>query len=1059
MPALWGSGGLRCCLCLRNQVFAADPCSSDFDLVQLSTAGSSSSSAASPASFGVSVHPACLRSSSGLGGGCCDHTTEQVLAEASRCADNKCSYCQRPGASVQCKHDGCGLTLHYPCLVLHGRLGRRKKADNYLCKDHAARWKAQNAAKKSVNVVANGGKKSRVLTGKRGRDSKKLKRQPRQPPAPSSPPLVCLASPASSQKGESFKCGAVRCRCPFGESFSDDDFWPVTKCIACSAKHAHRFCVRKSTVRGGVWTCGQCVLRGPKLCLLKKSKAKFMSAFDLKSPKNRMALSARKSKPKKKEAEGNNSPKVSPESQRNTSAIFSSMKMSFCRVIDTHLGNGAAEESHTTPKKRTDRSPLSLRQKESPGKLTLNKSAKAQSPMQPDNDKTATGGKENCQKRVEKTPSKVANGEVVKDAWILRQDLKDGPSSSDRNPPLPATSMTTIPSPPPKSVIRALSVSDPVESLPKGRRWTLGSPVKPLPKGWSYIIEDPRLNKSAEGGDASVVSQNSEAASSGCRSARASKMRAKEAFTTSPTTSSKSKSCTNTPKCSPTPTPVKADTSNTAAPPPPPGSASKKQSPKSGSGSSSPAKKFVDNSAIVDHGALVRKLDLAFNEQAEKKKKNKTQSAKKPPPPPPPPPVIARVPHGKKEKPRKVSAEFVPIEKRLLYHIRTTLPIDGGEPEAEEDYEWLVGMSDRMIDDFLDLNDGEKAFFKLWNAHLHRYPCYGDKMMIKILTLFVDECGERIARGRLYRNFLVHLASLHDFEVLDQDTVIHFSQVMRIKCRQVLFGTQIPEKGPDPACDVARSEINVFETRQEEGSSLSWDAETRKSETVGEKRESGMTTCPKSQRQRPPNLPFLNGNLSSSTSPCTRLSTRGRSRMTTTHAMSSTVSCPPSPCSSRQSSERSMKLYLSESEDENDESSNNIRSPPAKKAKRRRSNNAAVSYAGDKSVDRISDNGAVELGLCFSGTRRSAFATKAVLYPGRGRKRRRGEEVDKIVDEKTVERVKRVSGSRRGRPQRQRLLEEEVHESGRRREKSQSAPASPEKSPHKHGKRWARASL
>ena len=31
-----------------------------------------------------------------------------------------------------------------------------------------------------------------------------------------------------------------------------------------------------------------------------------------------------------------------------------------------------------------------------------------------------------------------------------------------------------------------------------------------------------------------------------------------------------------------------------------------------------------------------------------------------------------------------------------------------------------IGLSDRQIDDFVDLNAGEKAFFKLWNAHLHR---------------------------------------------------------------------------------------------------------------------------------------------------------------------------------------------------------------------------------------------------------------------------------------------------------------------------------------------------
>ena len=46
---------------------------------------------------------------------------------------------------------------------------------------------------------------------------------------------------------------------------------------------------------------------------------------------------------------------------------------------------------------------------------------------------------------------------------------------------------------------------------------------------------------------------------------------------------------------------------------------------------------------------------------------------------------------------------------RLLFHIRTNLPIDKGEPEALESYDYLNDMSNRQIDDFDDVNEGEKG--------------------------------------------------------------------------------------------------------------------------------------------------------------------------------------------------------------------------------------------------------------------------------------------------------------------------------------------------------------
>ncbi len=133
----------------------------------------------------------------------------------------------------------------------------------------------------------------------------------------------------------------------------------------------------------------------------------------------------------------------------------------------------------------------------------------------------------------------------------------------------------------------------------------------------------------------------------------------------------------------------------------------------------------------------------------------------------------------RKKKPSSYSNSG--IKTRQIFHVRNTLPIEHDEEEAEEDYQWLVDNSDRQVDDFLDLNDGEKEFFKLWNAHLHRHPCFGDKMMYWVLLLFVEEHGDAIIQKNLYNNFMLHLTNFYDFAVLDQKTVLEVALLLRAK--------------------------------------------------------------------------------------------------------------------------------------------------------------------------------------------------------------------------------------------------------------------------------------
>lgn len=66
-----------------------------------------------------------------------------------------------------------------------------------------------------------------------------------------------------------------------------------------------------------------------------------------------------------------------------------------------------------------------------------------------------------------------------------------------------------------------------------------------------------------------------------------------------------------------------------------------------------------------------------------------------------------------------------PIGPRMYYHSRTRHPMMPGEEENdsedEEHIEWLTQFSTKLIDEFIDVDDGEKALMKLWNLHVLKH--------------------------------------------------------------------------------------------------------------------------------------------------------------------------------------------------------------------------------------------------------------------------------------------------------------------------------------------------
>ena len=94
-----------------------------------------------------------------------------------------------------------------------------------------------------------------------------------------------------------------------------------------------------------------------------------------------------------------------------------------------------------------------------------------------------------------------------------------------------------------------------------------------------------------------------------------------------------------------------------------------------------------------------------------------------------------------------------------LYHFSTTcLPIPshailhGQDNEDHPDPEWLRIKTSKMIDDFTDVNAGEKDFMKMWNNHVQKFTFVGDCQMPKALAMFIDVRGQDIIQKNLFRS-------------------------------------------------------------------------------------------------------------------------------------------------------------------------------------------------------------------------------------------------------------------------------------------------------------------
>lgn len=621
-------------------------------------------------------------------------------------------------------------------------------------------------------------------------------------------------------------CQAAICLCPHGVNYVDSSSWTLKFCSTCGCSPVHYVCMAASenaAAKGSAsaasppklglkWNCQPCtnaknsskkkkndrpIQRSPRTLGKSSPTAKKRGSLhsdtscDSVNESSSSSSSSYSSRhfsagPRDQEKSPNGKGDASlPESKPSVmksfdSAAFNLMKNSFCKEIDQHQGKNGVQSSVvqapgiTVAKKRTDRSPLCLRQKdlhlrsdddfETGAAETDLKFLNPEVPI-----KDGNLGKENKTRR-----SSLVGGIKKKDKWIVKKAKSSPPKSispqlkSKVSPQNRGSTKATVK----KSIekVRAASTTD-----------ISGTKKNPKKKGSKKGSAAAVVNEDSKGKPPS--DQNAKKAKSSPKHGeriggkRTTDMASKISKTIPKQVAKKGKKLPskNVENCSPL--------------------------------ESSPAKKFVENSPVFDHKArklhhqqLILQRDKTETETPEAAKKNLSQlfETKKPvqsleltasapsssssTTSPDLNSLVSGTPKSstKWEKSRnnvvkklvkKISVEPTPIDDRQIYHVLNNIAVTNGEPEATESYKWLVDLSKNLIDEFVDLNVGEKEFFKLWNSHIFANPCYGDKMMISILEKFIDLHSLEIVQKNLYKNFILHLTSLLDFGILNQSSL------------------------------------------------------------------------------------------------------------------------------------------------------------------------------------------------------------------------------------------------------------------------------------------------
>lgn len=120
---------------------------------------------------------------------------------------------------------------------------------------------------------------------------------------------------------------------------------------------------------------------------------------------------------------------------------------------------------------------------------------------------------------------------------------------------------------------------------------------------------------------------------------------------------------------------------------------------------------------------------------------------------------------------------------RMYFHSETTLPIRTTEKDQDSEDEtipeWMRVKTIQLIDEFTDVNDGEKELMKLWNLHLMKNSYIADFQVLEACRSFIDKNSQELKERNLQRNFLLHLVNLHDFNLITSSQIEEITAKLR----------------------------------------------------------------------------------------------------------------------------------------------------------------------------------------------------------------------------------------------------------------------------------------
>ncbi|XP_076459163.1 polycomb protein suz12-like [Babylonia areolata] len=122
-----------------------------------------------------------------------------------------------------------------------------------------------------------------------------------------------------------------------------------------------------------------------------------------------------------------------------------------------------------------------------------------------------------------------------------------------------------------------------------------------------------------------------------------------------------------------------------------------------------------------------------------------------------------------------INRQIIQGHNRLYFHSVTCQPMRPQEIDLDSEDEnsppWLYQKTVMMIDEFTDVNEGEKELMKMWNVHIMKHDYIADCQIPKACFSFVEEHGREVLEKKLARNLLVHLVNLFDFSLIRPEVV------------------------------------------------------------------------------------------------------------------------------------------------------------------------------------------------------------------------------------------------------------------------------------------------